>query len=39
MAVHHLSWGKALAVLLIPPGIVLTLTLAGTTVLTAPVSH
>jgi hypothetical protein len=37
MAVHHLSWGKALAVLLIPPGIVLTF--AGTIVLTAPVSH
>ena len=39
MAVHHLSRGKALAILLIPPGIVLMLTLAGTTVLTAPVSH
>jgi len=39
MAVHHLSLGKTLVVLLIPPGIVLLLSLAGTTVLTAPVSH
>ena len=39
MAVHHLSWGKALAVLLIPLGIVLVLTLAGTIVLTAHISQ
>jgi len=39
MAVHHLSRGKALAVLLIPPGIVLMLTLAGTILLMTPVSH
>ena len=39
MAMHHLSRGKALAVLLIPPGIVLMLTFVGAIVLTAPVSH
>jgi hypothetical protein len=39
MAVHHLSWGKALAVLLIPPGLVLVLTLAGSLLLMTPVSH
>jgi hypothetical protein len=39
MAVHHLSRGKALAVMLIPLGIVLVLILAGTIVLMAPVSH
>ena len=33
MAVHHLSRGKALAILLIPLGIVLVLTFAGTIVL------
>ena len=39
MAVHHLSRGKALVVLLIPPGLVLVLTFVGAIVLTAPVSH
>jgi len=39
MAVHHLSWGKALAIVLIPLGIVLVLTLAGTIVLMTHVSH
>ena len=39
MAVHHLSWGKALAVLLIPLGIVLVLTFVGTIVLMTHVSH
>jgi hypothetical protein len=33
MAVHHLSWGKALAILLIPLGIVLVLTFVGTIML------
>ena len=39
MAVHYLSRGKALPVLLIPPGLVLMLTFVGTILLTAPVSH
>jgi len=39
MAIHHLSWGKALAIVLIPLGIVLVLTLAGTIVLMTHVSH
>jgi hypothetical protein len=39
MAVHHLSRGKALAILLIPPGIVLVLTLAGTILLMTHVSQ
>jgi hypothetical protein len=39
MAVHHMSRGKALAVLLIPLGNVLVLTLAGTILLMTPVSH
>ena len=39
MAVHHLSLGKTLVVLLIPPGIVLVLTLAGTILLTAHISQ
>jgi len=39
MAVHHLSRGKALAVLLIPPGLVLVLTFVGAIVLTAHISQ
>jgi hypothetical protein len=39
MAVHHLSRGKALAIVLIPLGIVLVLTFAGTIVLMTHVSH
>ena len=39
MAVHHLSRGKALAVLLIPPGLVLVLTFVGAILLMTPVSH
>jgi len=39
MAIHHLSRGKALAIVLIPLGIVLVLTLAGTIVLMTHVSH
>jgi hypothetical protein len=38
MAVHHLSRGKALAVLLIPPGLVLVLTFVGAILLMTPVS-
>ena len=33
MAVHHLSWGKALAIVLIPLGIVFVLTFVGTIML------
>jgi hypothetical protein len=39
MAVHHLSRGEALAVMLIPIGIVLVLTFAGTIVLVTHVPH
>jgi hypothetical protein len=39
MAVHHLSWGKALAILLIPLGIVLVLALAGSILLMTHVSQ
>jgi hypothetical protein len=39
MAVHHLSRGKALAIMLIPLGIVLVLTFAGTLLLMTHVSH
>ena len=39
MAVHHLSWGKALAVLLIPFGSLLVLVLIGTILLMTLVPH
>ena len=39
MAVHHLSWRKALAILLIPLGIVLVLTFVGTIVLMTHIFH
>jgi len=39
MAVHHLSRGKALAILLVPLGALLVLTLVGTIVLMTLVSH
>lgn len=39
MAIHHLSWGKALTILLIPLGIVFVLTLVGTALLMTFVLH
>jgi hypothetical protein len=38
-AVHHLSWGKALAILLIPLGIVLVLVLVGSILLMTRISQ
>jgi hypothetical protein len=39
MAVHHLSWGRALAALLIPLGALLVLTLVGSILLVTVVPH
>ena len=39
MAVHHLSWGKALAIMLIPLGALLVLALVSTIMLMTVVPH